>query len=90
MELKLSAQLGTRARFVEQQQRLGTGHAVMQTIELLAGESGTVAVFYADMPLLTVETMQRLLHLHTAGDGVLSMLTFESATPRLRPHRSRR
>ena len=75
-------QLGGRARYVEQRQRLGTGHAVAQARELLAGESGAVAVFYADMPLLTVETMRRLLHLHSAGVSVLSMLTFESSTPR--------
>lgn len=76
------SQLGTRARYVEQQQRLGTGHAVMQARGLLAGQEGTVAVFYADMPLLTVDTMGRLLDLHAGGSGVLSMLTFESATPR--------
>ena len=75
-------QLGARARYVEQQQRLGTGHAVMQARDLLAGQPGVVAVFYGDMPLLTVVTMQRLLRLHADGNSVLSMLTFESATPR--------
>ena len=75
-------QLGGRARYVEQHQRLGTGHAVMQARDLLVSQSGAVAVFYADMPLLTIETMQRLLQLHAAGTSVLSMLTFESATPR--------
>lgn len=75
-------QLSGRARYVEQQQRLGTGHAVLQARELLAGQPGMVAVFYGDMPLLTVETMQRLLRLHADGNSVLSMLTFESSTPR--------
>lgn len=74
--------LGRRARYVEQQHRLGTGHAVLQARELLAGEPGSVLVFYADMPLLTSGTMRRLLELHAAGASVLSMLTFESATPR--------
>jgi bifunctional UDP-N-acetylglucosamine pyrophosphorylase / glucosamine-1-phosphate N-acetyltransferase len=79
------AQVGDRARYVYQEQRLGTGHAVMQARPLLLGSSGTVLVFYADMPLVTQESMQALLALHarnSANGGVLSMLTFESDTPR--------
>lgn len=76
------ALLGSRVRYVEQQQRLGTGHAVAQAKALLAGEPGDVVVFYADMPLLTVAAMRRLLALHASQRNALAMLTFESATPR--------
>lgn len=79
------ALVGDRARYAHQEQRLGTGHAVLQARHLLQGASQAVLVFYADMPLVTLESMQQLLALHQrnlAGGGVLSMLTFESDTPR--------
>ena len=82
---KVQAALGDRARYVQQAQRLGTGHAVMQARPLLAGESQTTLVFYADMPLVTEASMRMLLEIHArnaAAGGVLSMLTFESTNPR--------
>lgn len=82
---KVQAVLGDRARYAQQAQRLGTGHAVLQARSLLAGESQTTLVFYADMPLVTEASMYRLLEIHgrnSATGGVLSMLTFESTNPR--------
>ncbi len=79
------AQVGDRARYALQEQRLGTGHAVLQARPLLQSNSQTVVVFYADMPLVTLESMQALLALHEhnrAAGGVLSMLTFDSDNPR--------
>lgn len=79
------AQVGDRARYVHQEQRLGTGHAVMQARPALQGRVHPVLVFYADMPLVTQESMEALLALHERnrdGGGVLSLLTFESDTPR--------
>lgn len=78
-------QLGSRAQYVLQEQRLGTGHAVLQARPALQGRSQVVLVFYGDMPLVTQESMQALLALHArnrAEGGVLSMLTFHSDTPR--------
>lgn len=74
--------LGTRARYVPQKERLGTGHALLQARPVLIGHAKTVLVFYGDMPLLTTGTMQHLLDLHTAAGSVLSMLTFDSDNPR--------
>ena len=81
----LMAHVGERARYAHQEQRLGTGHAVMQALPLLQGRSETVLVFYGDMPLVTLASMQELLALHERNrvqGGVLSMLTFQSDTPR--------
>lgn len=81
----LMAQIGPRARYVHQEQRLGTGHAVLQARPTLQGLSQTVLVFYADMPLITRESMQALLALHMhnqARGGVLTMLTFTGDNPR--------
>lgn len=74
--------LGGRARYALQEERLGTGHALLQARPALADHSGTILVFYGDMPLLTVDTMQHLLDLHASAGSVLSMLTFESDNSR--------
>lgn len=82
---KVQLVLGDRVRYAYQTQRLGTGHAVMQARPLLQGESLTTLVFYADMPLVTKASMRLLLDLHantTSTGGVLSLLTFESNSPR--------
>lgn len=81
----LQAHIGNRALYALQEQRLGTGHAVLQARPLLLGQSHCVLVFYADMPLVTVDSMQELLALHArnqAAGGVLTMLTFVSDNPR--------
>ncbi|NKC29550.1 bifunctional UDP-N-acetylglucosamine diphosphorylase/glucosamine-1-phosphate N-acetyltransferase GlmU [Falsiroseomonas selenitidurans] len=46
---------------VVQADRLGTGHAALQAAALLEGFEGDVAVLYADNPLITPETLRRLL-----------------------------
>jgi bifunctional UDP-N-acetylglucosamine pyrophosphorylase/glucosamine-1-phosphate N-acetyltransferase len=79
---RVIALLGERAQYVEQRERLGTGHALLQTRPFLAEQPGAVLVFYGDMPLLTLESMQQLLALHAASGAVLSMLTFEGSQPR--------
>ncbi|MEA3337777.1 MAG: bifunctional UDP-N-acetylglucosamine diphosphorylase/glucosamine-1-phosphate N-acetyltransferase GlmU [Chloroflexota bacterium] len=79
---EVKAFLGDRVVYVEQRERLGTGHAVLQARSVLAERPNTTLVFYGDMPLLTVETMAGLLALHEQSGGKLSMLTFESDTPR--------
>ncbi len=46
---------------VVQGDRLGTGHAVACAREALAGFDGDVLVLYGDTPLLTAETLHRML-----------------------------
>lgn len=54
------AAIGEQAEFVEQKEQLGTGHAVLQTAELLKDENGTVMVLCGDTPLLTGELLKKL------------------------------
>ena len=60
-----------------QEPQLGTGHAVRQALPFL-DEQGTTLVLYGDVPLIRVETLQRLLR--AAADG-LAVLTVELADP---------
>ncbi len=67
--------LGDQAEYTLQEPQLGTGHAVMQAEALLSGRSDLVLVLYADMPLLTAETFQRLVDLAQSHTDPISMLT---------------
>jgi len=67
--------LGNQVTYVEQSQRLGTGHAVLQARPVLEGRAQAVLVIYGDMPLQRVETLRRLVDLHRAGDSPVTMLT---------------
>ena len=74
--------LGDQAEYVLQEPQLGTGHAVMQAEPLLAGKSDLVLVTYADMPLLTAQTLSRLVEMAQAHASPLSMLTMTTGEPR--------
>ncbi len=50
--------------FSVQEKRLGTGHAVMCAEEFLKDLDGDVIVLYGDTPLLTGETLKKLLSFH--------------------------
>ena len=64
-----------QAEFVTQEQQLGTGHAVLQTKELLAGEQGMVMVLCGDTPLLTGALLKRLADEHEAAGAKATVLT---------------
>ena len=46
---------------VTQAEQLGTGHAVRQAAAALAGFEGDILILYGDVPLVTPETMARML-----------------------------
>jgi bifunctional UDP-N-acetylglucosamine pyrophosphorylase / glucosamine-1-phosphate N-acetyltransferase len=66
---------------VYQERPRGTGDAVLQTRETLARARGPVLVLNGDAPLITVETLQRLMKTHQAERSVLTLLTAVVDTP---------
>ena len=64
----------TNCEFVIQKERKGTAHAVMQAEDLLGNFPGNVLVMSGDSPLISVETLQRMVK-NTAGQGVLLTMT---------------
>jgi bifunctional UDP-N-acetylglucosamine pyrophosphorylase/glucosamine-1-phosphate N-acetyltransferase len=60
---------------VEQTEPLGTGHAMRQTEEVLKDFPGDVLVLHADVPLLRVETLRRLVEAHHNSGTVATLLT---------------
>lgn len=74
--------LGSRAQYVVQEPQLGTGHAVLQAEPVLKGKADVILVTYADMPLLTVDTLRQLIDTHTTGRCAVTMLTMIADDPR--------
>ena len=67
-------------QFVEQQERLGTGHAVLMAKEALADFKGDVLVLYGDVPLIKTTTLQDLLSKLNARTK-MAVLGFEAENP---------
>jgi bifunctional UDP-N-acetylglucosamine pyrophosphorylase/glucosamine-1-phosphate N-acetyltransferase len=65
--------------WVEQKERLGTGHAVSQVAPFLSPDT-TVLVLYGDVPLINAETLRSLLK-QTEESGI-ALVTAEVADPR--------
>ncbi len=65
---------------VVQAERLGTGHAALQAAPLLEGFAGDAAVLYADNPLISAETLRRLLARRRTEAG-LALLAMRPADP---------
>lgn len=64
-----------QAKFVLQQEQLGTGHAVLCAAGELSGYSGDVVILCGDVPFLKPETVMRLIKQHIARKAALSVLT---------------
>jgi bifunctional UDP-N-acetylglucosamine pyrophosphorylase/glucosamine-1-phosphate N-acetyltransferase len=70
---QVRAALDQNVTFVEQAQRMGTGHAVMQAQAAL-DDSYDVLVLYGDMPLLRPTTLHALRERYREGNSPLAML----------------
>lgn len=73
--------LGDSVSFVEQAERLGTGHAVMQAREFIEGYSGDIVVMAGDTPLITKETIDSAYEFHKASGNAATVLTAELDDP---------
>ncbi len=79
---QVRAVLGDQCDYVEQAEQLGTAHAVLQARDLLQARGGQVLIYYADMPLLTPESLGALVETQKKNTGPLSLLTITVADPR--------
>jgi bifunctional UDP-N-acetylglucosamine pyrophosphorylase/glucosamine-1-phosphate N-acetyltransferase len=72
---RVQAEFGDEASFAIQSSQLGTGHAVQQARSLLEGKADTILTAYGDMPLLSTQTLQKLVTAYQRSQGPLTMLT---------------
>lgn len=66
------------AQWVEQKERLGTGHALAQVIDVIPDQDD-VAVLYGDVPLLTQQTLEKLTA--AAAETGFALLTAKLPDP---------
>src|SRR5467141_2957160 len=69
------AAAGDGVAIVEQRERLGTGHAVLQARGHCAGVDGPILVLPSDVPLLSAETLERLVGHHATTGAAATVLT---------------
>jgi len=61
--------------FALQEPQLGTAHALQQAELLLAGRSGSLILLSGDVPLLTPNTLKRLLETHRGSGAAATVVT---------------
>ncbi len=66
---------------VEQKEQLGTGHAVKMAKEKLASFNGDIIIAYGDCPLITQETIEKLIAEHQENNVVCTVLTAHLDNP---------
>jgi len=66
---------------VIQRRPLGTGHATKAALGALKGHRGPVLVVYADAPLVTTETLRKLLDACRAEKAAVGVLGFIASDP---------
>ena len=67
--------LGDSVEYAIQEQRNGTGGAIAACRELLAGSAARVLVIGGDTPLVTGESMERIIASHSAEGAQMTVLT---------------
>src|SRR5258706_6065822 len=78
-EVRAAASPETAAGFVEQKERRGTGHAVLQARVACGDGPGTLLVLPGDVPLLSDATLKRLVDHHVQTGAGATLLTAEVA-----------
>jgi bifunctional UDP-N-acetylglucosamine pyrophosphorylase/glucosamine-1-phosphate N-acetyltransferase len=61
--------------FVLQQPQRGTAHALQQAEPVLAGKTGTLVLLSGDVPLLTPQTLRRLVETHCGAMAAATVIT---------------
>ncbi len=61
--------------YAEQNEQLGTGHAVLSAEELMRNKGGVVMILCGDTPLITSATLQAMIDQHVVGQNMLTVMT---------------
>lgn len=71
---------GWNLGYAEQAEQKGTGHAVMCGMEAV-GDASSVLVIYGDTPLLTPQTLSKMLTNHRQSGATMTVAAFENPNP---------
>jgi bifunctional UDP-N-acetylglucosamine pyrophosphorylase/glucosamine-1-phosphate N-acetyltransferase len=75
------AEIAPHVAIAVQEEQRGTGHAVQCALAQIADLTGEVVVTYADVPLLTGETLGRLVAAHREARAAVTILTAQVDDP---------
>ena len=68
-------------KYATQIEQLGTGHAVLQTNELLKNKRGHILILYGDVPNIKASTLQPIVNDHISNNRDLTLITAEIDDP---------
>lgn len=67
--------LGDVCKFALQAEQKGTGHAVMQAIDVIKNSKGEVVILNGDTPLITAETINKAIEYHKNNGNQATVIT---------------
>lgn len=67
--------LGDVCEFALQAEQKGTGHAVMQAIDVIKNSNGEVVILNGDTPLITAETINKAIEYHKNNGNQATVIT---------------
>ena len=67
--------LGDVSEFALQAEQKGTGHAVMQAIDVIKNSKGEVVILNGDTPLITAETINKAIEYHKNNGNQATVIT---------------
>ena len=67
--------LGDVCEFALQAEQKGTGHAVMQAIDVIKNSKGEVVILNGDTPLITAETINKAIEYHKNNGNQATVIT---------------
>ena len=68
-------------KYATQIEQLGTGHAVLQTEELLKNKNGHILILYGDVPNIKASTLRPIIDDHIINNRDLTLITAEIDDP---------
>jgi bifunctional UDP-N-acetylglucosamine pyrophosphorylase / glucosamine-1-phosphate N-acetyltransferase len=78
----IKKEISSKVKIAIQSRLLGTADAVRVGLNKLSVNSGSVLILFADVPLLTKETLLKLIKRHFEGNADATLLTADASEPK--------